>query len=167
MIRWCMRRGLLLLGCALLACGDDPARRPEDDLLLFTDWIRVEAECGYAFRAPPDTMPQDAAGTDSCVERWTTGDCLYSGYYGAFSSDLSEYRQAEGVAEYEESAELIAGQEARLVTARAADFRLAGVHFPQVAAAPEGVGLTVEARCQSRAGQLDARSVFRTITFAP
>ena len=161
-----MRR-LVAYGATLLACaGGDPAPGQEPArVLVFTDWIRVEATCGYAFRAPPDTMAQMAAGIDSCVERWATGGCVYSGDYGGFSSNLREYREAEGYTEYEETPEVIDGQEARLVTVSSEELLLAGVHFPQVAAELEGIGLTLEARCQDSAGQLDALGVFRTITF--
>ncbi|MEO8178184.1 MAG: hypothetical protein ABI895_05050 [Deltaproteobacteria bacterium] len=146
-------------------------------MMVFSDWIRVEAACGYAFRAPPDTMAQMAAGIDSCVERWTTGGgvsaggnvstrgCVYTGDYGGFSSDLREYGEAEGYAEYAETPQVIDGREARLVTVSSDEFLLAGVHFPQIAAELGGIRLTVEARCGDTAGQLDALGVFRTITF--
>ncbi|MEY4544481.1 MAG: hypothetical protein RL685_676 [Pseudomonadota bacterium] len=162
----------VVFGATLLACGSgQPAPGQETArVLVFTDWIRVEASCGYAFRAPPDTMAEMAVGTDSCVERWitgggaATGGCVYTGDYGGFSSNLREYQEAEGYSEYEETPEVIDGREARLVTVSSEEFLLAGVHFPQLAAELEGIGLTVEARCQRKAGQLDALGVFRSIT---
>ncbi|MEY2930543.1 MAG: hypothetical protein RL033_1292 [Pseudomonadota bacterium] len=138
-------------------------------MLVFTDWIQVEASCGYAFRAPPDTMAEMVTGTDSCVERWitgggaSTGGCVYTGDYGGFSSNLRGYQEAEGFSEYEETLEVIDGREARLVTVSSEEFLLAGVHFPKITPELEGVGLTVEARCQDKAGQLDALGVFRSI----
>jgi hypothetical protein len=157
-----------LLASALIACGDEEPSGPrEAPVFVFTDWIRIDASCGpYTFRAPPDTVAQSAAGIDSCVERWTTSSCEYSSDYGGFSSDLREYREAEQYEGYEELQEVIDGQEVRLVTVRGEELFVAGVHFPRIAGEMAGIRLTVEARCQDSAGQLDALSVFRTISFS-
>jgi hypothetical protein len=119
-----------------------------------------------SFRAPPDTVEQDAQGVDSCREKWTTESCDYDADYGPFSSDLSEYRAQ---LEYQELQEPISGREAKLVTAELAEPEdgvppyVAGVTIADVEPDTAGIRLTLDARCRSSAGQLDALSVFRTI----
>lgn len=157
----CMR-SLAVLAATLLACAG--SEEEQGTLLVFTDWIRIDATCGeYSFRAPPETTAQEAQGLDSCREKWTTPSCDYAADYGGFSSDLSEYREAMS---YEELQEVISGREAKLVTAVLADTEpryLAAVTIPEVDPAVMGIRLTLDARCQSSTGQRDALSVFRTI----
>lgn len=156
----------LALALVALACSGPSGERGQT-LQVFTDWIRIDASCGdYSFRAPPDTVEQAAQGVDSCREKWTTSSCDYAADYGPFSSDLSEYRDA---LEYEELQELISGREAKLVTATLAEPAqgeppyVAGVTLAEVEPNAAGIRLTLDARCRSSAGQLDALSVFRTI----
>ena len=67
-----MRR-LVVLGATLLACSDPAPGREPARVLVFTDWIRVEASCGYAFRAPPDTVAHVATQCSSAG--WGCIDC--------------------------------------------------------------------------------------------
>ena len=171
-----------VVGTILLACaGADPA--PSDDQELArgdepeptsvveqgaasvpTDWVPFQASCGYAFRAPPELMMQALQGTDSCVDGWATGNCVYHGDYGGFSSDLREYQEA---LQYEETQESIDGHAAKVVTAVSDEFLIAAVSFPRVDQENERIRLTIAANCQDGPGQQDALRIFRTITFAP
>lgn len=147
----------MLLACSGSAGGDS------DQLLVFTDWIPIEASCGdYSFRGPPDMRAQPAQGIDSCVERWTTSSCDYASDYGGFSSDLSEYREAM---DYQEREETISGRAAKLVTATfdSEPRYLAAITIPDVDRARMGLRLTLGASCRSSAGQEDALSVFRSL----
>jgi len=98
------------------------------------------------------------------VNGWATGNCVYLGDYGGFSSDLREYKEAM---QYEETQESIDGRAAKVVTAVSDEFLIAAVHFPRVEREAEGIRLTVSANCQDGLGQQDALRIFRTITFAP
>jgi hypothetical protein len=164
-------RSLVFFAATLLACsGSSPGE--EQTLLVFTDWLRVEASCGdYSFRGPPDIVEQEAQGLDSCREKWTTSSCDYAADYSGFASDLSEYQGAMG---YQEQNEVISGLEAKLITAEleaavpedGEPRFVAAVTLPGVDPAVEGSRLTLDARCRSAAGQQDALSVFRTIVLA-
>lgn len=172
----------LVIGMILLACASpDPARSDHPELArddepepasaveqgvgsVPTDWVPVTVPCGYAFRAPPELMMQALQGTDSCVNGWATGNCVYLGDYGGFSSDLREYEEAM---QYQETQESIDGRAAKVVTAVSDEFLIAAVYFPRVQRETEGIRLTVSANCQDGPGQQDALRIFRTITFAP
>lgn len=156
-------RSLAVFAATLLACAGSSGDEGQT-LLVFTDWIRIEATCGnYSFRGPPETTAQEAEGVDSCREKWSTQSCEYAADYGSFSSDLSEFRETMS---YEELQEVISGRDAKLVTAVLTDTEpryLAAVTIPDVDPTVQGIRLTLDARCRSSAGQQDALSSFRTL----
>lgn len=150
----------------LLACGgsDDDTGDASGAVTVGADWVRVHASCGYSFDAPPHVHEAPVQGIDSCVNRWNVGTCVYHGDYGAFSSDLSEYRE---LPEYRESQRSIDGRSAKLVTARSESGFIAAAQFPEVGRGPVGTRLTVWATCEDASGQQEALAAWGSIQFEP
>ena len=157
-------RQFAALVLVLVACGGESAAGEEaaEGSSVPAGWVEVQADCGYSFRAPPEMMAVERQGTDSCIDGWSTPRCMYSGDYGAFSSNLSEYI---GEPQYEVARETIDGRSAKLVTAMAFGSFVAAVNIAEVDPATPGLGLTVSASCDDVDGQQDALRVFRTIHF--
>lgn len=159
-----MRR-LTVLGLMLMGCGGESTSGSADaahEGAVPADWVRMQADCGYGFRAPPEMMEVESQGTDSCVDGWSTPGCTYSGDYGAFSSNLTEY---VGQPQYEAVQESVDGRAAKFVTAMADGFLVAAVHIAEIDPATPSLGLTVAANCRDAEGQQDALAVFKTIDF--
>jgi len=156
-----MRR-LALLGLALAACGgaSAPGEDAANGVSVPEDWVHVQSSCGYRFQAPPEMTALERQGTDSCVDGWSTASCMYSGDYGAFSSNLSEFIDQP---QYQALRETIDGRSARLVTALAYGFYVAAVNIAEIDPATPGLGVTVSANCGDVDGQQDALRVFRTL----
>ncbi|HWO13478.1 MAG TPA: hypothetical protein VNN80_28450 [Polyangiaceae bacterium] len=155
-------RTLAALGALLVACASDASAPGDGAPSVPAGWVRVQAVCGYGFHAPPDVMMRALVGIDSCIDGWSASSCAYTGDYGGYSSDLTEY---EGSPQYQETRESIDGRDAKLVTL-ADEGLVAAVHFASVDPAVPGLRLTVGADCQDAAGQQDALTVFRSIRFA-
>lgn len=159
-----MRR-LAAFGLMLMACGGESAAGEDaaDDGAVPASWVHVQAQCGYSFRAPPELEAVESQGIDSCIDGWSSPRCTYTGDYGGFSSDLSEYASQP---QYEMAPATIDGRSAKLVTARAfGGSFLAAVNIAEIDPATPYVGLTVSAACGDVNGQQDALRVFRTIEF--
>ena len=157
-----MRR-LAAFGLMLMACGGETAAGEDaaDEGSVPASWIQVQAQCGYSFRAPPELVAVESQGIDSCIDGWTSPRCTYTGDYGGFSSDLSEYVDQP---QYEMARATIDGRTAKLVTAMAVGGSfLAAVNIAEIDPATPGVGLTVSASCGDVNGQQDALRVFSTI----
>jgi hypothetical protein len=156
---------------AATADGTGPGGMPAEDMAsedmmvaVPSDWVRVEAHCGYSLMAPPDVMAYAAAGTDSCIDEWVASGCMHVADYGWYSSDLSEYAGQE---QYEETRTTIDGRSARLLTVTTPEQDLvAAVHFPGVDSSGF-IKLTVWAGCDDAAAQQNALLSFQTITFEP
>jgi hypothetical protein len=153
-----------VLGLALVACGgeSDPGDVDTPGASVPTDWVYVQANCGYGFQAPAELTAIDRQGEDSCLDSWSTPGCAYAGDHGSYSSNLSELVGQPQLVVREES---IDGRAAKLVTALQDGSFVAAVNFPQVSPDEPGVRLTVSATCDDSAGQQDALRAFRTITF--
>ena len=159
-----MRR-LTVLGLMIVGCGGESAPGGTDaanEGAVPADWVRVQADGGYSFRAPPEMMAVESEGTDSCTDGWSTPGCSYSGDYGAFSSNLTEYI---GQPQYEAVRDSVDGRAAKFVTAMAYGFLVAAMNIAEIDPATPGLGLTVAASCSDAEGQQEALGVFKTIHF--
>lgn len=131
-----------------------------------SDWVSIDARCGYAFRAPPDVREEPAQGLDSCVDRYVTEACVYSGGYGAFGTDWG----FESYPEYGQTQQQVDGLSATVFTARVdGDEEGRGPYWAAIdfVPNPEGLYLSMFATCSTAAGRDEALLVFQTIERPP
>jgi hypothetical protein len=124
-------------------------------------WISVDTQCGYVFKAPPDYVDQSFQGRSSCSLGFAAGDCVYSTGYGSFTGLPDPPGNASDVIKRQVR---IDGYDATLLTysGNSSAF-LAHVWFPKL---PNGVGLQMGAICRSSAGPYEASMLYRSLHFA-
>ena len=150
---------------AIGACGggegdDGDAGDATGSPAIPSDWIRIEASCGYALHAPPDVREDPQQGTDSCVDHYLTEGCEYSGDFGPFGSHFDEFEDEPG---FERTRVQVDGHAATLVLT-GSDERpgpyLAGIYFEPDA---DGVYLSFFASCMDAEGLAEAEHVLLSI----
>ena len=151
----------ILALAAIGACGGGDRNPPEDARSAIpSDWIRIEASCGYALHAPPDVREDPQQGTDSCVDHYLTEGCEYSGDFGPFGSHFDEFEDEPG---FERTRVQVDGHAATLVLT-GSDERpgpyLAGIYFEPDA---DGVYLSFFASCMDAEGLAEAEHVLLSI----
>jgi hypothetical protein len=122
-------------------------------------WEEVPTDCGYSFEAPRDLVKYLVQGIDSCVVKFDSAACTYTGDYGNASNSLEGNGAEPG--EYE-SIEIF-GVPAMLVTyTDQVDGRWrTSVHLPRGEYTKPT--LTMDATCVSKEALSIAQAVFRTI----
>lgn len=148
---------LALAGCSESQGGSVPA-----------DWVEVTSSCGYAFMAPPEIVAEDVQGIDSCVDRWSLGDCTLGGDFGVYSGP--DMNTGEFV-DFEQWSETIDGREAELTTAwnqlpSVVRRFQSSIYFTVVDSSDPDVTLKVYASCSREAAREETLTIFRTIRIA-
>jgi hypothetical protein len=124
------------------------------------DWLSVDSSCGFGFNAPPNFHEEPVQGIDSCVLRFTAGDCDYFADYGAFSGNLDSELVCG------KNFDRIDGLNAELMLCprpgKAGHF-LTGVHFASTGKSM--ARLTMTGTCRSTSGSMESLALYYSIRF--
>lgn len=134
----------------------------ESDAGLPADWIEVDASCGYRFQAPPDVREETVQGEDSCVDRYVTAACQYTGGYGMYATSYAEFTGHPG---FMALTQPIDGLTATLMTGRFEMPEDGRAYFAVADFERDGAELylTMFATCTTREGQREATAVLNSI----
>jgi len=130
------------------------------------DWVTVEVGNIFSLKAPPGTLFNEGAGSDSIVGTIDAPDFKLSFDYGVYSSSLTNEDHYKN---YKSKEMQIDGVAARIVTANNANQSiensyLIGVHFPQIKESLLGsIKLTIYCLLESEESYATVEKIFHTI----
>jgi hypothetical protein len=115
--------------------------------------------------APPDIVVDDVIGIDSCVDRWSSGDCWVSGDHGIYSGPDID---TGGYVDFQQWSETIDGRTAELTTAwnelpSVARRFQSSVYLTVVDSSYPEVMLKLSAFCSTAEAREETLVMFRTI----
>ena len=145
------------------ACSGQVASTPVTStagqpIVVPSDWVEVDSNCKFTFRASKDVLRKDVHGVDSCVGKHESESLSFGYDYGQYSSPLTEYK---GNPNYSESTVSIDGVSAKLIACDEEAGRMVGVYI-----ANDGRGAKLQASvfCATKGTCEDtARTLLSTI----